>query len=194
MCSLSDAELWSLIIKDDQHAFTAMFQRYWLTLYKTVLKYVKDAETAEEIIHDLFLNIWNRRTYLTIHDFNKYLKAAARYKVFAHLKKHKTATAEYREFINDGTEMYALNHAHDKLIYQELENQLIDHLKSLPDRCREIFFLSRLQQLDNSEIAAKLGISKRSVENQITRALQCVRFNMKDIVLSSLIILSMLQQ
>jgi RNA polymerase sigma-70 factor (ECF subfamily) len=190
MCSLSDAELWSLIVKDDQHAFTAMFQRHWLTLYKTAHKYVKDEEAAEEIIHDLFLNIWNRRNHLTIHDFNRYFKAAARYQVYAYIKKHKTATLEYREYIRDENEVYALYSAHDKILYQELENQLIDHLKTLPERCREIFFLSRVRQLDNSEIAAQLGISKRSVENQITRALQCVRFNMKNIVMSLLILFS----
>ncbi len=186
-CSLSDAELWNLIVKDDHKAFAAMFQRHWLRLYKTALQHVKDPEASEEIVHDLFLNIWNRRNFLVINDFDKYLKAATRYQVYAYIKKNKTVTIEYRESLSEELEGYEVNTADEKIAYEELEGQLVYHLRSLPERCREIFFLSRVQQLNNNEIAEKLGISKRTVENQITRALQCIRFNMKDIVFSFLL-------
>jgi RNA polymerase sigma-70 factor (family 1) len=188
-CSLSDAELWTLIVQDDHHAFTMMFQRHWLRLYKTALQYVKDTEACEEIVHDLFLNIWKRRNFLIINDFDKYLKAAARYQVYAYIKKNKIAAVEYRESIAEEDELYELNTADEKIAYQELEGQLVQHLRTLPERCQEIFFLSRVQQLNNNEIAEKLGISKRTVENQITRALQCIRFNMKDIVFSFILFL-----
>jgi RNA polymerase sigma-70 factor (family 1) len=185
-CYLSDAELWDLIVNDNHHAFTIMFQRHWLRLYKTALQYAKDPEASEEIVHDLFLNIWKRRNFLIISDFDKYLKAATRYQVYAYIKKNKTVI-EYRENISDENERFELNSAHEKISYQELEGQLVQHLKSLPERCQEIFFLSRVQHLNNNEIAEKLGISKRSVENQITRALQCIRFNMTDILFSILL-------
>jgi RNA polymerase sigma-70 factor (family 1) len=186
-CSLSDAELWNMIVNDNHHAFTIMFQRHWFKLYKTNLYYVKDAEACEEIIHDLFLNIWKRRSYLIINDFDKYFKAAARYQVYAYLKKLKSVPVEYREQLPEEVGGYELNAADEKLSYQELEGQLNQHLRALPGRCQEIFLLSRMQQLNNSEIAEKLGISKRTVENQITRALHCIRYNMKDIVYSILL-------
>ncbi len=192
-CSLSDAELWNLIVKDDHHAFTIMFQRHWLRLYKTTLNYIKDTEACEEIIHDLFLNIWKRKNYLTISDFDKYFKAATRYQVYNYIKKNKTVPIEYREHIPEESGSYALNIADENISYQDLEGQLSQYLKSLPERCQEIFFLSRVHQLDNNEIAEKLGISKRTVENQITRALQCIRFNIKDIVFSFLLFCAMIK-
>lgn len=192
-CYLSDAELWDLIVNDDHHAFTIMFQRHWLRLYKTSLHYVKDAEACEEIIHDLFLNIWNRRNYLVINDFDKYFKAAARYQVYAYIKKTKTVLVEYREHIEDENGRYELNTGDERISFRDLEGQLEQQLKSLPERCQEIFFLSRVEQLNNNEIAEKLGISKRTVENQITRALQCIRFNMKDIVYSILVLYMMMK-
>ena len=187
-CSLSDAELWDLIVNDDHHAFTIMFQRHWLRLYKSTLNYVKDSEASEEIIHDLFLNIWNRRKCLVINDFGKYFTAATRYQLYAHLKKNKPVVLEYRENISEESNSFELNYAYEKISARDLETRLSLHLRSLPERCQEIFFLSRVQQLDNSEIAEKLGISKRTVENQISRALQCIRFNLKDIVISLLLI------
>ncbi len=186
--SLTDAELWSLIIKDDHYAFTVLFKRHWLTLYRTSLRYVKDTEACEEVIHDLFLNIWRRRSYLTIVDFDSYFKAATRYQVYKYLKKHKAFALEYRENFSDEDAGYELNSAYEEISYRDLEDQLNQHLKALPERCQEIFYLSRKQQLNNSEIAERLGISKRTVENQITHALQCIRFNMKDIVVAVLLL------
>jgi len=187
--SMSDAELWSLIVKDDHHAFTMLFKRHWLSIYKSALRYIHDPETCEEIVHDLFLNIWKRRNYLTIINFQSYLKASARYQVYNYLKKHRSVTLELRENFSDADGGFEFNSGHEGIIYKDLEDQLSQHLRSLPERCQEIFYLSRKQQLNNSEIAERLGISKRTVENQITYALQRIRFNMKNIVMAGLLLL-----
>ncbi|WP_369414055.1 sigma factor-like helix-turn-helix DNA-binding protein [Desertivirga xinjiangensis] len=81
------------------------------------------------------------------------------------------------------------NSGYDRLASIDLETQLDAYLENLPKRCREIFFMSRKQMLSNDEIAAKLGISKRSVENQITFALKHLRVSIKDISIA-LILLS----
>ena len=190
--SMSDAELWRLILKDNHHAFTILFKRHWLRLYKASLRYIKDTEACEEVIHDLFLNIWRRRKYLTIINFESYLKAAARYQVYNYLKKHRAVALEFRENISDEDGGYELNSGHEEISYKDLEDQLSQHLRSLPERCQEIFYLSRKQQLNNNEIAERLGISKRTVENQITCALRCIRFNMKNIVVSILLLSSII--
>jgi len=190
--SMSDAELWSLIVKDDHHAFTMLFKRHWLSIYKSALRYIKDPEACEEVVHDLFLNIWKRRNYLTIINFERYLKASARYQVYSYLKKHRSFTLELREKFSDADGGFELNSGHEEIVYKDLEDQLSQHLRSLPERCQEIFYLSRKQQLNNSEIAERLGISKRTVENQITYALQRIRFNMKNIVVTVLLLLQIM--
>lgn len=186
--SFGDAELWNLILKDDYRAFTALFERYWPKLYKTSLHYIHDPEAAEEVVHDLFLNIWNRKAYLEIHDFNKYFKAAARYQVYAYIKKNRSVAVTYTDLQEQNqSEQCLFNTADEKITYRELEDQLNEHLKQLPERCQEIFILSRMDHLSNNEIAERLGISKRTVENQITRALQYIRYHFKDIALCILL-------
>jgi len=185
---LSDAELWDSIKKDDCRAFTMLFKRYWLLLYTTALHYTKDEQLAEEVVHDLFVTLWNRRQQLQIADFRSYLKAAARYEVLHQLKKRK-AQLTFFGYLPETSEGAALNNGEEHIRHQELENGLFQQLLKLPDRCREIFLLSRKEQLTNAEIAIHLGISKRSVENQLTTALKFLRSNMKNFVLLLLEIL-----
>ena len=179
--SLSDSELWQLIVKnDDYRAFLVLFKRNWLMLYKTAFQYVKDEAGAEEVINDLFLNLWNRKNHLLIEDIKKYFKAATRYQAFSYLHKKKALRIEYSDHIEDDCR-YSVNQAQENFMFSDLEITLNQHLKLLPNRCKEIFLLSRIHQLSNNEIAEKLGISKRTVENQITHALKYIRFNIKDI-------------
>lgn len=179
---LSDSDLWKRIVNDDYRAFTVLFDRYWFVLYKTAGKYIKDQELCEEAVHDLFLNIWNRRKYLEIEDCNSYLKTSIRYQVYRLLKKEKALTVTYVQEYSDELALSHEEHADQKILYAELEKELEDCLKPLPKRTAEIFLLSRKDHLSNAEIAERLGISKRSVENQVTKALQFLRTHYKYIV------------
>jgi RNA polymerase sigma-70 factor (ECF subfamily) len=179
--SLSDTELWNSIKDDDYRAFTTLFKRYWLLLYKTALHYIKDPEIAEEIVHDLFFNIWRSRETLQIDDFKSYLKAGTRYEVFRRVKKTRATPITYFEELPEEMGSSVLNKGEENIHSHELEQELELHLASLPGRCRQIFLLSRKDNLSNTEIATQLGISKRSVENQITAALKYLRNNLKNI-------------
>jgi len=185
--SLSDEELWNLILKDDYRAFAVLFQRHWLRIYKTALNHYNDAEACEEIVQDLFLNIWNRRKYLTIRCFDSYLKAAARYQVYTYIKRIKPLRLEYQETYSETSGHYELNRGLENMLYLEMEDELHEQLKLLPERCQEIFLLSRKEYLANCDIADKLGISKRSVENQIALALKHLRSYLKHLAIILLI-------
>jgi len=179
---LSDAELWDHIVKDDQIAFKVLFEKYWSKIFTTAFYYLKDQEACSEIVNDIFLNIWQKRTKLQIESFKAYLTASARYHVYKKLKAIKTSPLEL-------VENYDLLHhkadnifnVEDKIRCLELENRVEFYLRDLPKRCREIFIMSRKEQLSNTEIAEKLKISKRTVENQITHALKHLRVSLKDI-------------
>lgn len=190
--SLSDAELWTLILNDDYRAFSALFERHWLKLYNTALKYLHDEQASEEVVHDLFLNIWNRKQHLQINEFDKYFKAATRYQVYAYIKKHKNARVVYMEMLTESVEASNYDNADKRIAYQDLENRLNNHLQLLPLRCKEIFLMSRMQHFSNLEIAQKLGINKRTVENQLTYALHSIRLNMKDILFSICVVFAFL--
>ncbi|MXV16516.1 sigma-70 family RNA polymerase sigma factor [Pedobacter sp. HMF7056] len=180
---MNDAELWTLIISDDYRAFTVLFERHWLRLYKTALRYTKDHAACDEVVHDLFVNIWEKRKHLVVLDFERYLVAATRYQVYTYLKRCKRSALEYREdvsLLKQSITLSAINTGQEKMLYHDLESAIDDKLKLLPKRCQEIFFLSRKEHLSNKEIAERLSISKRSVENQITVALKYLRVCLKN--------------
>ncbi len=178
--ALSDIELWALIACDNYRAFIVLFDRYWARLYKTSQKYIGDTNICEEIVHDLFLTLWNKRKELEIKNFKNYLTAATRYSIYARLQKEKHQRVIFMQPEEMENSVYELNKGLDSIIYTELEHQVDEQLQALPARCREIFLLSRKENLSNTEIADKLKISKRTVENQITVALKHLRKYLSD--------------
>lgn len=178
---LTDEALWNSVKNNDSRSFVVLYNRYWKKLYKTGDYYLKDSDTAEQIVHDVFVVLWRRRQYLEIKNFANYIHVTARYHIFKELKARKISPIEYIENYDDIDIETSRNQAEEKLDYKDFEDSLAQCLKPLPKRCREIFWLSRIENLSNEEIAEKLGISKRTVENQITHALKHIRVSLHDI-------------
>ena len=174
----SDATLLNLIKAGDLDSFNILFERYWEKLFATVFSVCPDTEVCSEIVHDIFLNLWLRREKLQIEYFQGYITASARYQIYRHLKNIKRKSIEYREDLDFGN-LVAVNDGESNIRYRELEKKVEEELEELPSRCREIFTLSRMQQLSNDEIAARLDISKRTVENQLTYALRHLRLSIR---------------
>lgn len=178
--SLKDHELWDKVQQTScSLAFSFLFDRYWEILYSTAFSYLKDREKSEEITHDIFLNLWRKRTTLTIQSFPAYLRSASRYHVYKEFKKRSASKVVYSDELRELESVAVTNKGEDKLIYQDAEKYVDGGLKSLPVRCQEIYFMSRKESLTNDEIAYKLGISKRTVENQLTIALRHIRILIK---------------
>jgi len=170
----NDSELWLAVRNDDEHAFAMLFDRYWVRLYKTAFRYLKDRENSEEAVHDVFLSIWNRRDQLEIDSMPNFLLTAIRYQVYNRMRAAKPPVT----LISNDLEIDYLpdhNQGDYRIKNEELLSELNEHLEKLPKRCQEIFYMSRMDNLSNQEIADRLGISKRTVENQITVALKHLR-------------------
>lgn len=177
----SDEALWAATQNDDYKAFNMLFNRYWKKLHSTVLHYIKDPEVAEHVVQDVFVVLWKRRAHLKIEKFASYIHITARYHVFKELKAKKKSVINYVDDYQVYEEGTTTNMGELKLNYRDFENQVGNFLSPLPKRCREIFWLSRIENLSNDEIAEKFGISKRSVENQITIALKHIRSSNFDV-------------
>jgi RNA polymerase sigma-70 factor (ECF subfamily) len=175
---LTDSILWNAIHNDDQLAFNQLFDKYWVQVYNTGFRYLKDKAASQEIVHDIFLSLWNRRHELQIESFPAFLLTAARYQIHTRKKEKRFIVSHV---VPD--DVIAENEADNHIRQSELYNQLQHILLQLPARCQEIFRLSRFEYLSNDEIAKRLGISKRTVENQLTLALRHVRFHLKDMAL-----------
>lgn len=178
----TDNELWEAVRqKGCATAFSKLYDRYWSTIYTTSFSYLKNAEQSEEITHDIFVNLWRRRHSLDIQSFPAYLRASARYRVYKNLKSEYSSPIQYIAAWDQVEAPSVGNGGEERIRQDEMQNHVSQILEGLPARCQEIFRLSRKDHLTNDEIAARLGISKRSVENQLTRALKQIRVHLRTI-------------
>ncbi|WP_432713647.1 sigma-70 family RNA polymerase sigma factor [Pedobacter sp.] len=172
----SDSELLEAMKLDVNKAFDTFYHRYWSGLYNTVFHHLKDGEVSSEIVHDIFLLIWQKRHDYHIQSIRSYLNTIAMHSVYKHLKAKRATNILYianYEQLNHHSK--SVNEGEEKLSCKELELTLDYSLQHLPKRCREIFILSRKTLMTNEAIARRLGISKRTVENQLTCALHFLR-------------------
>ncbi|WP_374163666.1 RNA polymerase sigma factor [Arcticibacter sp. MXS-1] len=184
--NVSDTALWEEVVSDNTRAFAVLYARHWKKLYSSAFHFLKDRELAEQIVHDAFVALWQRRKHLKIENFNGYIYITTKYHVFKHLSAAKGIRSEPVEEYESLLTIKSA--AEDKLDYEDLEYNLKKCLASLPAACRRIFLMSRLEQLSNEEIALKLGITKRTVENQITHALKHLRLSRGEIVLVAILL------
>jgi len=154
---------------DEQAAFKKMFDLYYRPLTVFAMNYVNDINTARDIVQNVFVRLWEVRDSLSI---NRSVRAYLYQSV-------KNAC------INYSRSSYRLTEIHGDIPLQVLEDDVLERMiatetlesvykaiETLPGRCREIFTLSRIKQLKHAEIAEKLNISPKTVENQISIALK----------------------
>lgn len=158
----------------DAAAFEGVFRAHFKRLCAVVYGYAGSSETAEEIVQELFLKIWRQRESLQITDsLEGYLFRAARNESLNHLK-HRRVELRWRarEQASDRPVAPAADQA---LAEGELSRAIDAAIVALPERCRLVFTMSRRQGLSYAEIAESLGISVKTVEVQIGKALKALR-------------------
>lgn len=180
LSSLPDDELLSLIRDGDERAFVAIYDRYWSEMYACAYHLFPHRETCEDLIHDVFLYLWTTRHQLNIRSIRDYLYIAIKNKALNKIRGHKPELT----LADEDTQLFkAAEEADEKLMTKEL-NLLFDKgLHSLPDKCRQIMTMSRKEHLSNKEIAARLNLSTKTVENQINIGLKKMRVLMDDFLI-----------
>uniref|UniRef100_UPI003217A30E RNA polymerase sigma-70 factor n=1 Tax=uncultured Draconibacterium sp. TaxID=1573823 RepID=UPI003217A30E len=154
--------------------FDFVFHYYYSGLCAYVEKIVNDVNISEDIVQDLFITLWIKHDQLEISSSLKnYLFTSVRNRSLDYLKKQKNRAQHLNSAID--TKKYAENLSSFWFAESELETLFEKSLEKLPPRCREIFKLSRIEGIKNQQIAEKLGISKRTVELQISNALKFLR-------------------
>jgi RNA polymerase sigma-70 factor (ECF subfamily) len=152
--------------------YTFLFNELYSPLCQYCMNLVNDKETAEDIVQEQFVYIWeNRKRLGNIKSLKSYIYKAVRNKSINHLKRRFSRISEYST--ENIAEIYlqgSLPDPEEMLKNKELGNILNKAFAQLPEKCRIIFTIKKMGELTNKEIAEKLGISVKTVENQMTIA------------------------
>lgn len=173
----TDTVLINRLREGDKLALTELYNTYWQLLFISAYNIIKDKELCEDIIQDIFMNIWHNREKLEINiSLKSYLYACARYQVFNQFRKNKDKI--HVEFFNDLDKRFQYATPETEMMHDELVQQINTIVETLPEKCQLVYKLSREEQLTHKEIALRLNISVKTVENHITKALQTIRMSM----------------
>ena len=177
---LSDAVLAKLLQTGDEEAFQAIYRKYWHPLLVVARKKLYSQENAEELIQDLFVDLWERRETIQIEELKKYLFGAVKYKILNHIKAL-LIRQKYENFKNADLSDCDY-HTENLLAYEDLNKALELGIAHLPDKTRQIFQLNRLENQSVRQISLQLSIPERTVEYHIMQSLRTLRFHLKEYV------------
>ena len=169
----SDNELVALLSNGDELAFAEIYNRFWSKLLVVALNRCNNQLDAEEVVQEIFYSLWKRRTTLQLrHGLNTYLSVAVKYKVInilakRHQEKLHLDSLPHGELIEETTTRW--------INERELKNQIEQGINSLPEKCRIVFLMSRDEGKSASQIAQELGISQKTVEAHLGKALKDLR-------------------
>jgi RNA polymerase sigma-70 factor (family 1) len=168
--------------KGDEKAFVELYEKYWEKLYYVCYQRILSREETEDIIHELFLDLWNKKDTLEIRSsFAAYIFTALKYKIFR-LIDSKSIRKKYMERIGD-EEPVSENTTEQLLDFNELYDLIEQRVENLPEKCKLIFKMSRDEYLNAEEISKKLNISSSTVHNQITKAKKFIKNELKKLFL-----------
>ena len=170
--------LYEELKRGKEYAFDFFFNYYYPGLCVYAQKMISlSEEQAKDIVQDVFVKFWNDREKLNIQfSVRSYLFVSVKNKCFDFLRK-KNRNIKFEEIT---VEHDITDESFETYILSELQTLFNKSLNKLPERCREIFELSRFHGLKNREIAAKLNLSEKTVENQVTKALHILKEELKD--------------
>jgi RNA polymerase sigma-70 factor (family 1) len=178
--SYQDSALAQLLAKGDEKAFTEIYNRYWEKLFSVASNKVNDLSLAEELVQDIFLDIWKRRSTINITgELAAYLAVAMKYKVIDARQKRNRATA-YAQ--HAGSFPLADDSTRQQLSFEELKDRLAALVGKLPEKCQLVYRLSREAGLSQKEIANHLDISEKTVESHISRAVKSIQSGLDIII------------
>lgn len=174
--SIGDLGLLELMARGREEAFTELYKRYWKKMLLLAWNHTSDKAHAEDIVHEVFLSLWERRNEAYIQNVPAYLATCIKFSIFKHYQREyrraHLAKDNYKyDTITDDEEQL------DALFLKEYINGIIEQL---PEKCRLTFQYSRFEGLTNAEIALRMDISEKGVEANLTRALKVIRNNLKN--------------
>ena len=185
---LTDSQLIQLLQDDDETAIVEIYSRYAESLSNFAASKLYSLEDARDIIHDLFLKLWEDRKHLNItSNLKTYLFTITRYRIIDKIRRNITRE-EYAVMLQSLSNAYQPN-VEQQIAAKELQQTIENCIDGLSPKVKEIYHLSREENLSIPEIAEKLGLSEQTVKNQLSTALSRIRKSLPGTYISILLLL-----
>ena len=174
-----EQENWQEIKEGNEKAFEMVFRQFYALLCNYTCSILKDKDEAEEVVQNLFFNLWNKREKLEITTSLKaYLYRAAHNDCLNRIKHGKVKTVYAEDYKSVAGNAY--DDSSKMLDAKELNKKINTSIDELPEQCGIVFRLSRFENLKYNEIVIQLNISVKTVENHMGKALKLLREKLKD--------------
>ena len=168
-----DRDLFLLVKKNDVKAFEELYKRHWPGLVNIACKKLNSKERAEDIVQNIFIDIYQRREKIDLAiSLKNYLNQALKFKVLNEYRSE-IISNKYQKFVFFGTA--CKTDLANLVEAKELEMEIYTLLNGLPAKCRQVFLLSRKENLSNRDISITLNITVSTVEKHISKALKTLR-------------------
>jgi RNA polymerase sigma-19 factor, ECF subfamily len=164
-------------IKLDKTSFDQIYSQYWSKLYIYAFNVLREREICEDIVQEIFVDLWTKKDEVQILELSSYLYQAVRYQIFNHFRKSKYKKQLLMQ-LNLMDTRIKIDELYEK---KELKAHIKDMISRLPRQRRMIFQMSRYDGLSNKEISENLNISLQTVKNQISGSLKYLRKSLKKI-------------
>jgi RNA polymerase sigma factor (sigma-70 family) len=170
---INERKLIELLAENDEHAFTELFDHYRDKIFSRTLRFLKSPSLAEEIVQDVFLKIWLKRSELQhIQCFDSYISAMANHLIIDRLKNLSYETAAKIELSKN--QVYPNDT--DYLLRQHQYQELLDKaVKLLPAQQKQVYELAKIAGMDQQSIAIRMHLSRLTVKKHMAQALQFIR-------------------
>lgn len=172
---------------NDRTALRDVFKSEYLSVCKTINRFIRDKNLVEDLAQEVFLRLWDKRDKINItSSLSAYIRRMAINEALGYLRKNKKFEEE--EIQPD----ISLGHDHsgeDDYLYGELKGNIMAAIDSLPPKCKAVFKLSRFEEMTYQEIADQMGISIKTVENQMGKALKVLRSKLQNYLTMILLML-----
>lgn len=170
----SENELAVLLKTGSERAFSEIYNRYWDKLFIVARKRLDSAFEGEEIVQEIFCNLWRKRESFQLNKgFNNYFSVAVKFEVINRLQKRTRTQLLEKNLSQELTEFDEATI--EQLSFKELKQQLELTIKQLPEKCQIIFRLKHEEGLSQKQIAAQLELSEKTVEAHLSKARKTIK-------------------
>lgn len=175
-----DHALFDLLKQGDEVAFGKIYTLYWTELYNAAYKRLPEKEKCQDIIQNIFTDLWNRKAELDLANPVAYLHTAVRFQVLKHI-----ARSPKNSFFGESFENKLISPLQTDgiLLEKEVAELITLFIKALPEKRRKIFVMHYFDGLSTAKIAFELNISQKTVQNQLTVATQALRLRLTHLFL-----------